>query len=643
MSKITYPTFQLQKPSNPDRYIEQVLQNAIELHRAGQFDQAEQYYRQVLQSQPRHAYTLNMLGVLNSQRRNYREGEKLIKKAIKADPGVADYHCNLGQCLQEQGKLQEAGSVFRKALDIDACCIPALFGLGNVSLELKKPEQAIEYFRKTIEIEPRFLPACNNLGNVYRELKMYDEALDMFNKVIALKPDFAEAWYNLGLLHYINLDGKNALKAFNKAIELRPDHARAILKLADTYGLLLNDLDSARTRFDHLLELNPDHFQAYLHKAIVYQAFGEFGEAEKILRKAMEIDDSSITVFQRLITSKTYNDEDISRVKSLLSELDIDEEQLVKINFALGNSYEDRKEFETAFRYYHQANQLHRSSFRYDPEAYKRHISEIIETFDAGFIAQYSQYGLQTDQMLFIVGMPRSGTTLTEQIIASHPDVYGGSEPDYMQQAFRKFAELFATGEVTGVENAGRRVVSGEDIRKIASEYLAQISPDKVFQRITDKTPRNFIYIGLIGILFPNARIIHCRRNPVDTCLSIYFQHFQSHHPYAYDLGEIGQDYRQYLRLMEHWHALGDRQILEVRYEELVQNTEEYARMLTDFAGIPWNDACLDFAESERAVRTASQWQVRQKVYTASIDRWRQYEKWITPLIEALGDDVRYT
>lgn len=641
MSKITYPTFNLQQPGQAPGGINvgQVLQNAVGMHRAGQLDAAEKNYRLVLQVQPGNAYALNMLGVLHSQKGEYRKGEKLLKKAVKTDPDVADYHCNLGQCLQEQAKSGEAESEFKKTLQIDPNYVPALFGLGNVNLQLKQPEQAITYYKKAIETEPRYLPAYNNLGNLYREYKRYDEALEMFNRALELKPDFAEGWYNAGQVHYVTLDGQKAVNAFQKAVQIKPDYHRARIKLGDTYGLLLNDADSALSAFNYVLESNPDYLPAYLHKAQVYQAMGQFEQSEKTLREMLEIDDSMISVYLQLIKGKVYNEKDITKVQSVMNEIDLDESQQAQINFALGGIYNDREEYEKAFQLYQHANQLHRRTFQYDPDSNKKRIARLIDTYTPDFIREYSKYGLQTEQMVFIVGMPRSGTTLTEQIIASHPSVYGASESEYLHQASLKFSSLF--NEMDGHGASTSELLHEEDIQRIATTYLSQVSPDTDVLRITDKTPKNYLYLGLIAILFPRAKIIHCQRDPMDTCLSIYFQHFASHHPYAYDLREIGLDYRDYRQLMAHWQSVLGERILNIQYEELVQDLEQVSRQLIDHIQLPWDEACLQYSKTQRAVRTSSQWQVRQDIYTGSIGRWRHYRPWLGPLIKALGDFIQ--
>ena len=637
MKKYTY-NFQSQPRINP---VEQLINSAVQFHQQGNLKLAEQNYRQALELQPKNAYALNLLGVLYSQKGEHKEGEKLIKKAIKTDPDVADYHSNLGLCLQQQGKTKESEAAFKAALRVNPDFLPALFGLGNTSLQSKNAKRAIHYYKKVISADSGYLPAFNNLGNLYRELKDYDEALKMFNRVIEIKPDLAEGWHNIGLVHYGLDDGQQAVQAFKQAISLKPDLIRAYIKLGDSYGLLLNDLQSALDAFDHVLQLNPDYLSAYLHKATVYEVMGLFDESEKILRHVIELDDSRLSVYVHLILGNRYNENDVQTVQTMLNELDMDAKGLVYIHFMLGKIFNNQKEYEKAFRHFQQGNQLHRRSLHFDHDEYDRLITKIIKLFNAEFIAECSRYGSNTERPVFIVGMPRTGTTLTEQILASHPDVYTVGEPVFMYMTFLELFKLLGIANPDELARLSEPRLQQDEIQHLVAHYLTQIShksPDS--KRIIDKMPDNFKYLGLVATLFPRAKIIHCQRNPLDTCVSIYFQQFEALHPYAYDLRELGLYYRDYLRLMAHWQQLFGDQILNVRYEDLVQDQEETSRKLIEYVGLPWDDRCMQFYTGGRAVKTASIWQVRQKVYTDSVGRWKNYQPWLDPLIEALGDCV---
>lgn len=633
MKKHTY-NFQPHSQINP---VEQLINRAVQFHQRGDFLQAEQNYKQVLEKQPKNAYVLNLLGVLYSQKGEHREGEKLLKKAIKTDPGIADYHSNLGLCLQQLGKPEAAEKAFKKALQIDTKFVPPLFGLGNVSLQLKKPEQAIELFKKVITINPDYLPAYNNLGNLYRELMDYDEALKMFNRVLEIKPDFAEAWYNIGLVYLVQKQGDQAANAFRKAIRLNPGYFRAYFKLGDCYGFLLHDLALAIREYDHAVTINPHYIPAYIHKSSAYRLNGKFDLSEQVLREALEVDPSAIDAYLELVRVNT-KEADLDKMQSVLNNMELDLKQLINLHFTLGKIYEDKKDYAKAFQHFQQGNTYRHKIEKYDAEGYYQYIDKQIQTFTTTFIESYSGLGLDTELPVFIVGMPRSGTTLTEQILASHPAVYGAGETENMMQVTKNFWKLLRE---KGYQTAGMKkpCLEKHELEQVVSEYMDYFRGFETHAlRVTEKMPGNYEQLGLIAILFPKARIIHCRRNPLDTCLSIYFQNFSLQHHYANQLTDLGLQYRAYLRLMEYWEKVLGNRILTVHYEDTVQDLDKASHRLIDFVGLPWDENCLKFHATERVVKTASYWQVRQKLYSHSVGRWRNYEPWLGPLVEALGD-----
>lgn len=630
-------SFDLQQPQ-PVQSLEQLFNTAMRLHQGGNLQQAEQLYRQILDRQPKFAYAINMLGVLLSQKKEHIKGAKLLQKAIKLEPNVAEYHINLGFNLQEQGKLEEAEKEFAKATRLAPDSSDAWFNLGNVSLMLKKTGAAVDAFVNTIEKNKSHLPAYNNLGNIYRELRMFDEALKMFNKVIELNPDLSRGWYNLGKVYRQMGDGENAVKCFEKVIAYEPANLKARCQIADYRGRLLNDIDRALKDYDSVIESNPDYTPAYRQKADMLAIFGRYEEAGIWYRKGLEIDQTNTTAYLGLIYNKLYNEQDIKYLLDLLGSDSLETRQVVDIHFALGSVFDERKEYETAFRHFEQGNRLHRSTFEFPTGIIEDHISRLISVFDKSLMSQHANSGVESRLPVFIIGMPRSGTTLVEQIIASHPKVYGAGELQHVGNLVQ--SPLTLEDRLASTHTLFVPVLTEADINNFANDYLAYINKaDSGIERITDKMPQNFLFLGYIALMFPQARIIHCNRNPMDTCLSIYTQKFTQHHPYAYDLAELGAYYKQYQRLMSHWESLlGDR-ILTLQYEDLLSDPEGKSRELIDHVGLDWNDRCLHFHESNRPVQTACHLQVRQKIYTTSRERWRNYAAWLGPLRSALGDE----
>jgi hypothetical protein len=296
----------------------------------------------------------------------------------------------------------------------------------------------------------------------------------------------------------------------------------------------------------------------------------------------------------------------------------------MSLRYALGKYFDDVKQYDQAFSSYRQANELtKRYGSRYDRSGLTERVDRTIKSFDAEQIRRYQSRGNASDRPVFIVGMPRSGTTLTEQILASHPSVFGAGELTFWQTA----ATAYEAAELKGGE--GSTLIPG-----MASDFLDRLtglSGDA--QRVVDKMPLNFMSVGLISAAFPQARIIHLKRHPIDTCLSIYFQFFSHLHAYANDFDNLTHYYRQYLRITDHWRAvLPATTLLEIPYEALIEDQEGWTRRMLDFIGLPWDAKCLDFHQTDRVVITLSRWQVRQKIHAASAGRWRNYEKFLGPL-----------
>jgi hypothetical protein len=305
------------------------------------------------------------------------------------------------------------------------------------------------------------------------------------------------------------------------------------------------------------------------------------------------------------------------------------------LHFALGKGFDDVGDYDRAFPHFIEGCKLKRATFEYDAEQMTQHFSDIMRIFNQATMERLRGGGDPSRLPFFVLGMPRSGTTLTEQIIASHPDVHGAGELlDLMTIAQRDVAGMGAVfpNNIPALDQAG--------LGAWGADYVAGLhrrAPDA--GRITDKMPANFLAIGLIHMMLPNAKIIHVNRNPVDTCLSCFMQLFSSRQEQIYDLAELGRYYVDYARLMGHWRSvLPAGAFLDVQYEDIVADQETQARRMIAFCGLDWNDACIDFHKSKRSIRTASVTQVRQPIYKSSVERWRPYEKFLGPLLDALGD-----
>jgi Flp pilus assembly protein TadD len=430
-----------------------------------------------------------------------------------------------------------------------------------------------------------------------------EQAVECFLRAIALKPDDAEAWSMLGAA-YLDLGrDEEALEASRRALELRPDSADALNELGLAHADR-GDFDDAISCYRRALEIEPLHFHAALNLA-KSQRFSSGDEP------------------------------DVALVERALAAPGIDPSSCSDLHFALGKINDDCGRYEAAFGHYQEANRGRANLHRHDPDDFVEDVSRLIEVFDAGFFGERGDFGDPSELPVFIVGMPRSGTTLVEQILSAHPAAYGAGELSDMADLARGLRQrLGSDADYPACVPQMDAATAGA----AASEYLASVSaraPDAA--RVTDKLPGNFLFLGLIALLFPRARIVVCRRHPLDVALSIYFTDFRAGHHYSYQLDHIAAQYQQFSRVMDHWRRVLPSPVLELRYENLVTDPEAQIRTLLEFCGLEWDERCVRFQEVRRPVHTASFWQVRQPLYATSVGRWRRYERYLEPLKTALG------
>jgi tetratricopeptide (TPR) repeat protein len=508
----------------------------------------------------------------------------------------------MGQMLWRDGKQDEAIVTLEKALEINPDSIEALSNLGAVLFGERQMDRAEELLRHAYKLNPKHPDVLNNLAGVLTAGGEWDEALPLCRKALQMNPHSAELYFNLGRAAHKAERWEEAITAYSNGLKLQPNVTDAMSGLADAYNVM-----------------------------------GRFEEAKRLYYQALELDPDEPAVHAGLLEleERPVMLERLERVEKLCAAPDTDKDGKLSLSFALAKFLEKEGEYQRAFQYLEEGNRLKRASYEYDQKKERESFDLVKSTFTREFFEQRSGYGVDSDMPIFILGMPRSGTTLIEQILASHPQVFGAGELTILRRAvtdrcapvkFMQYPEAAAEwGE--------------EDFKVLGEEYLQKLQEyTQDAARVIDKLPHNFFLLGLIHLAMPNAKVIHCRRDPVDNCLSIFKQNFKSIHKYAYDLEELGGHYRLYADLMLHWHeVLPEGFIFDLQYEEMVADQEGMSRKLLEFCGLPWDDNCLRFHETERAVRTASQSQVRKKIYSDSVELWRNYEKQLQPLIKALG------
>jgi tetratricopeptide (TPR) repeat protein len=567
--------------------ISELMETACRRYAGGDLPGAEQACLQILQAEPRQAQALQILGGICYQLGRYEEAISHYQKALELSPGCPTTQFNLGIAyfklgfaLATQGRYAEAIHHYQKALQVRPDCLSTHFNLGVSLATQRRYAEAISHYQKVLELSPGCPTTHNNLGVALVEEGRLQEAEQHFREAVRLKPEYAIAHSNLG---------------------------DVLLKL----GRLAEAISCCHES----LRLDPDHVLAYVHLGAL-AAEGHY-----------QFTDEQVRHMESRTTAH-----DSGRVPDGGRRLSNDD--AAGLHFILARLCDRKGEYDRAFSHYRRANDLKAQVFRqenrqFNRERHRRNIDEIIATFDRDFFERVRSFGLATEVPVFVVGMPRTGSTLVEQILSSHPQVVAAGE--------RRELGAILTGR--GPYPAHMSGLDRLAARALAEEYLSRLSrigPQAA--RIVDKMPSNYLHLGSICALFPKARIIHCRRNVMDVCLSCYFQNFAWAN-YAASLEDLGFCYRQYERLMRHWREILPMPVYEVEYEELVRDQERISRELIAFCGLDWSDRCLAFHENSRAVHTASKLQVRRPLYAGSIGRWKRYESYLRPLQQALASD----
>ncbi|ESZ05576.1 sulfotransferase [Mesorhizobium sp. M1060] len=428
---------------------------------------------------------------------------------------------------------------------------------------------------------------------------------------------------------------EHAIKHLQRACELKPNLVEALCGLGRAY-VLFDKADMALPLYEKALKVNGSHplVRTSLARALI--GLGRMDEAAVYLKEAIERRLDMPGAYRDLVYTRKFTDEP-PELGSILSEIanpKFTADSAQPLHHAAGKVLDDLQRYEEAMEHFQKAKRGTGNDF--DIESYRRRVDSIIDFFTPEMLTAKAGYGNPSEVPVFVLGMPRSGTTLTEQICSSHPDVHGAGELTKLRRVANAIG--YATRSA-GAAQGSVPSITADLSRTLAEEhlsYLRQRAPGAL--RIVDKRPHNFELIGLIGILFPNARIIHCRRDAIDNCLSCFISNLNKEHRYTSDLEGLGLYYREYDRLMHHWKTVFPRRIFENRYEDLISDQEGQSRKLIDHLGLTWDDACLRFFAKGGSVRTASRWQVRQPIYKSSVKRWKNYEGKIQPLIDALGD-----
>lgn len=503
------------------------------------------------------------------------------------------------------GRASDAGKCLHKALRLEAEHSDALHLLGLVEKQLGNDTKAIALIERALVFAPGHPVFHNNLGNLLLDRGNTKAAIQHYERAALSDPNYAEARYNLSIvLERVGL-AEQALERYRQAVKINPNYHQAHHNLGTTLESL-GQMEGALSAYRTALSVSPGYAKAHYRIA--------------------------------LASPHTLNDRETQAMERLLPQVDPGSDAAVHLHFGLAKAYDDIDRPDDAFAQWSMGNKAKRASYDYDVGNAVQLHEQIVATFSNEFFEAWSHIGsVGSDDSapIFVVGMPRSGTTLVEQILASHSRVSGAGELPYMSDIVRDMSPNSNSVPYPEVIVG----LSDTDVWLAAEEYLRRLhlrAPGA--NRIVDKMPGNFLYIGMIKLMVPNARIIHCVRNPAATCFSCYTHLFNAPQRFTYDLTELGTYYRSYRRLMAHWYRVLPGYIHDFHYEKLVTDQESETRRLLDFCELEWDEACLSFHETQRPVRTASATQVRQPLYTSALTDWRRYEEHLVPLLETLGE-----
>lgn len=649
--------------------------NLAEACRAGgALDRAAECCRRALDLQPAFPQAANNLGLILLATGETAAAVEQFRHTVTLRPDVALFHNNLGNALRLHGEVPTAVAAFEEAVRLDPGCAEARANLGQLLLELNARERALPHAREAVRLRPDLAEAYNALGNVLRALGRFDEARQSFREAVRLNPGLAVtynnmaqalqeegqlrealAWYQEALLR----DPRSALIWANMAsaaeeqgnFPAAAEHYRVALDIDPRlpeahHGLGFvrhqqGQLAEAAASYREVIRLRPAFAPGYCNLGSLLEELGDMTGAESSYRTALRYDPALPAAHAQLATllRGKLAEEDLAALRGVLANPRLTLHQRLALDFGLAHVLDGRGDYAAAADHLRRGNAQclalwERQGQGYDPDAHSAFVGKLCAVFSPAFFAGVRGFGLDTERPVFVVGLPRSGTTLTEQILASHSRVFGAGELNLVKSGFDSLPLVMGSplAPADCIPRLDRPTVRG--MARHHLDALARLDPSA--DRVVDKMPDNYLYLGLLATLFPKARIVHCRRDLRDVAVSCWMTNFR-HIRWAADPDHLAARFTDYVRVMEHWRRVLPVPVLEVDYRETVDDLEAVARRLIDWCGLGWEPSCLAFHRTARPVRTASVTQVRQPIYRRSVGRWKNYEPVLGSLFARLA------
>jgi tetratricopeptide (TPR) repeat protein len=609
------------------------------LRQAGQLDAAAEALNEAVKLEPANAQALNNLGIIHYEKRQFREAIDYYQRALKSRPNMPEALNNLGNALRVTGDIEGSANAYQEALTQRVVYPEAYNNLGTLLQQDRRFEEAEHALRKAIQQNPRYIEAHNNLAQLLVGQKQDVEALRILSDALKFAPKNVQTLLITARIQSRRNNFQAAEQAVRLALKEESENAEALTVL----GQILHETDryeEAIEVLDKALKSSPNSPEALNFYGVALKSVGRLDEAREHILKALKLNDGMYGAYANLNDlvdfSEGVGEELFNRMQAIFEAIpNAEAEPFLALHFAYAKALDDRGQHEKALEHYITGGKMKRTQLEYKEEDTFGFFDSIRAAFPKEAFEDRKYAGLDDDRLVFIVGMPRSGSTLVEQILSSHPDIYGAGEVKYLSRALGQLRDRFPS--LPKYPQMVAKITPAQ-LEIVANNYQKALSTGAgEAKKITDKLLTNYFFLGLINLLFPKAKVIHTRRDPVDTCLSGFTKLFKDDMPHSYDLGELGRYYGKYRELMEHWEkVLPDGFMTTVQYEDVVADTEKEAKRLIEFLGLPWNQKCVDFHKSDRPVKTASVAQVRRPIYNTSVKRWKKYGDGLQPLVDAI-------